>query len=75
MEIELRMSSNEPAVDVSKDLPLLANADDIRARHYMFKLECKNMQQQYFRGQVIIFLEPMHQEKVYPKFGFSINAH
>ena len=36
-------------------IPLLANAEDIRARHYMFRLECK-LNEKVFVGKVIIFL-------------------
>ena len=44
------------------DLPLMANAYEIRARHYMLhlKLEEQGWKQQNFEGQVIIFLEPLN---------------
>ena len=44
------------------DLPLMANADEIRARHYMIHLELpkKGWQENVFHGQVIIFLEPLN---------------
>ncbi len=51
------------AIDATKDLPLLANADQIRARHYMLRLKC-HLQQKYFDGQVIIFLTPETPGKV-----------
>ena len=43
------------------DLPLMANANEIRARHYMLHLElpARGWHQKIFHGQVIIFLEPL----------------
>ena len=47
------------------DLPLMANANEIRARHYMLhiKLDKQGWEQQTFVGQVIIFLEAINQTK------------
>ena len=44
------------------DLPLMANAYDIRARHYMLHLNLdeEGWKQQTFEGQVIIFLESLN---------------
>ena len=44
------------------DLPLMANAYDIRARHYMLhlSLDGQGWKQQTIEGQVIIFLEPLN---------------
>jgi hypothetical protein len=52
------MDFEDITIDESKDLPLLANAEEIRARHYMFKLECR-LQEKFFEGEVIIFLSPI----------------
>lgn len=64
------MSLNDPVVDVNKDLPLLANAGQIRARHYMFRLTC-HMQEQSFHGEAIIFLTPVGLEKVFIEYSPS----
>jgi hypothetical protein len=53
------MDFEEVTIDESKDLPLLANVEEIRARHYMFKLECR-LQENIFEGEAIIFLFPIH---------------
>jgi hypothetical protein len=58
------MEFEDVTIDESKDLPLLANAEEIRARHYMFRLECR-LQENIFEGEAIIFLSPiLHHGKV-----------
>ena len=44
------------------DLPLMSNANEIRARHYMLhlKLDKQGWKQKTFEGQVIIFLQPLN---------------
>ena len=64
------MTPNDPRIDVNKDLPLMANAGQIRARHYMFRLSC-HLQEQFFHGQAVIFLTPVTQEKVRTIFNDS----
>ena len=46
------------------DLPLMANANDIRARHYLINLEVreKAWRDKTIVGEVIIFLEPLGTE-------------
>ena len=46
----------EVEVDQEKDLPLMANADDIRVRHYMLKLEF-NMITETVEGESIVFCD------------------
>ena len=48
-------------VDRNKDLPLMANANDIRARHYLLKLNPKD---RIFECEVILFFEPLTDEKL-----------
>ena len=57
-------AKDQAAVDESKDLPLMSNADEIRIRHYMFRLKCcSDLKEKTFEGQVIIFLTPLQQQQ------------
>ncbi len=56
---KLKMEFEDVTIDESKDLPLLANAEEIRARHYMFRLECR-LQEKFFEVEAIVFLSPIH---------------
>ena len=52
----------EIEVDQEKDLPLMANADEIRVRHYMLKLEF-NMITETVEGESIVFCDLNISEK------------
>ena len=58
------------------DLPLMANASEIRARHYMIHLELptRGWQQKEFHGQVIIFLEPLNKDTNHVVVGSSLET-
>ena len=49
------------AVDPDLDLPILANVDEIRARHYIIDLKV-NFEHKNFSGEVIVILEPLTEE-------------
>jgi hypothetical protein len=58
-------AKDKGVVDESKDLPLMSNADEIRVRHYMFRLKCSsNLKEKTLDGQVIIFLTPLDQQQL-----------
>ena len=57
----------EVEVDQEKDLPLMANADDIRVRHYMLKLEF-NMITQTVEGESIVFCDVNISDKTPKEF-------
>jgi len=59
------MSSNSSSLDPDVDLPLLANSDQLRVRHYVLRLVA-NMDTGGFDGEVVVFLEDVsksHPEK------------
>ena len=47
------------------DLPLMANANEIRVRHYMIHLELPKeaWEENLFHGQIILFLDPFLKER------------
>ena len=47
------------------DLPLMANANEIRVRHYMIHLELPKeaWEENLFHGQIILFLDPFVKER------------
>ena len=47
-------------VDLEKDLPLLANVDDVRVRHYMFKFT-PDFETKTFSTEVILLLEVLRE--------------
>ena len=50
--------STPPTINEDTDLPLLANVDEIRAKHYMLRLKC-SLPQKCFHSEVIIFMLPV----------------
>ena len=58
------------------DLPLMANANEIRARHYMIHLELstRGWHQKVFHGKVIIFLEPLNKVTDHVVAGSSMET-
>ena len=50
--------STPPTINEDTDLPLLANVDEIRAKHYMLRLKC-SLSQKWFHSEVIIFMLPV----------------
>ena len=57
-------SSDDPgAADPDLDLPLLANADEIRVRHHFIKLRLEDFRSEIFEGDLILFLEIVRRDE------------
>ena len=52
----------EPPEDCSLDLPLMANIDAVRVRHYMFRLRVDDMEERTLHGEAVIFMEHLTDE-------------
>ena len=59
------MSNNSTPTITDMDLPLMANANEIRVRHYMIHLELPKeaWEENLFHGQIILFLDPFVKER------------
>ena len=55
--MELTKESNEH----EKDLPLMANTDDVLVKHFILDLTC-DYDERTMTGSILIFLKPTHQE-------------
>ena len=58
------MDNSTPTI-TDMDLPLMANANEIRVRHYMIHLELPKeaWEENLFHGQIILFLDPFVKER------------
>ena len=60
-------------VNEEKDLPLMANADEIRVKHYMLNLSF-DFASKTVQGQCILFCQPVKEKKTNEDFSLVLDA-
>lgn len=69
MNVSYYVTMADVEINVDKDLPLMANASDIRIRHYMFRFEF-DLVKKFVSGTALVFLDPL--TDVVKDFDFEV---
>ena len=70
--VEKSLSSTRSEWDKSKDLPLMANVDEVLVKHYILDLSVK-FSEKIMQGSIVLFLNPRNEEVTKRKFQMTLD--
>lgn len=70
--VEKSLSSTRSEWDKSKDLPLMANVDEVLVKHYILDLSVK-FSEKIMQGSIVLFLNPRNEEVTKRQFQMTLD--
>ena len=71
--VEKSLSSTSSEWDKSKDLPLMANVDEVLVKHYILDLSVK-FSEKIMQGSIVLFLNPRNEEVTKRQFQMTLDS-
>ena len=71
--VEKPLSSTRSDWDKSKDLPLMANVDEVLVKHYILDLSVK-FSEKIMQGSIVLFLKPRNEEVTKRQFQMTLDS-